>query len=168
MSLVIYDFLIPAALLISLFLSWKNINARFMILCFMFVEAINLLFSSWALTMPIGYYIWSIAMSGVFLVFVLGRRYWAYKLKAFKFFNDAYENHAYTIQETLLVFLFTLSIINNFIAFVEVYLYWVDTISNAYYKLHIRDIVQKAIFFIAAFVCFSFGLKHSKKDLKTC
>jgi len=166
MNLVFFDFLIPTALIISLFLSWRNINARFMILCFIFVEAINFLSLSWALTMPIGYYVWSMAMSGVFLVFVLGRRFWAYKLRAFTFFNDAYVNHTYTIQETALVLLFTLSILNNFITFAEVYLYFIDLISNAYYKLHIRDFVQNVIFVIAAFVCVSFGLKSSKKDLK--
>ena len=110
MSLAYFDFLIPIALLISLLLSWRNINARFMILCFIFVEVINYLSLSWALSMPIGYYLWSMAMSGVFLIFVLGRRFWAYKLRAFTFFHDAYENHVYTIQETALVLLFTLSI----------------------------------------------------------
>jgi hypothetical protein len=116
------------------------------------------------MTKPIGFYAWSMSMTGIFLIFVFGRRYWAYKFENIKFFSDAYEQHRYTPQEAGLVIISLVCIISNFITLVEVYLYWIDWLDNAYYKLYIRDSLQKLAIVLTSLIYLSFGIKTLRKE----
>lgn len=154
-------------MVISLCISWNDNNARFLILSFLFVEAISLLTLDWAMTKPIGYYAWCMLMSLIFIVFVFGRRYWAYKLQRIDFFANAFDKHRYTKQETTLVLIFSLSFIINLVTLIEVYLYYVDVIDNAFIKLYFRDYAQSVLFILAAFVCLSFAMRFSTTGSET-
>ncbi|KZN64934.1 hypothetical protein N473_12920 [Pseudoalteromonas luteoviolacea CPMOR-1] len=156
-----FNVVLPVALFLALFISWSNINARFLILIYGFVEVINLLSLDWAMSMPIGYYAWCMFMNVLFLVFVFGRRYWAYKLSYFSFFDKAFDEHKYSLQETTLVLLFSLSFLINFITLVEVYLYYIGWFNNAYIKLYVRDLVQTVLHIMASIVCITFALRFS-------
>ncbi|MBQ4840112.1 hypothetical protein [Pseudoalteromonas luteoviolacea] len=156
-----FNILLPAALLISLFISWDNINARLLISIFLAVEVLGLLTIEWAMNMPIGYYAWCMFMNGLFLTFVIGRRYWCYKLQRFDFFAKAFDEHRYSLQEAALTGLFILSTLINFITLVEVYLYYIDWISNAYFKLYVRDLVQTSLHVLASMACVAFALRFT-------
>jgi hypothetical protein len=164
MSFHFLDFFVPVSCLIALSLSWKDVNARYMSACYLLSSVICLLTLNWALTKPIGFYAWSMLMTGIFLVFVFGRRYWAYKFENIKFFSDAYEQHRYTPQEAGLVIISLVCIISNFITLVEVYLYWIDWLDNAYYKLYIRDSLQKLAIVLTSLIYLSFGIKTLRKQ----
>ena len=167
MSLYYLNFLIPIVLVISLFLSWKNNNARFLILSYMFVEVLSLTTYSWAKLMPIGFYLWSMCISLTFLIFVFGRRFWAYKLRGINFFSSAYENHSYTIQEVSLVIMFSLSAIINLVTYIEVYFYSIYWLDSAYIKLFVRDYAVSLINIVAALICLSYVIKIKSMSLRT-
>lgn len=169
MSSYLLDYLIPFTLVISLFLSWKDINARFLVLTFLFVEFISLSTVEWALEMPMGFYAWSMLIYSTFLTFVFGRRFWASKLSSISLFNQIYDNHRYTPQEAILVIIFGFSVVINLVTLIEVYLYKIYFIDNAYFKLYVRDNLQHFLLFLAAFLCLSFGVKvfSSKSKLST-
>lgn len=167
MTLYYLNFLIPIVLAISLLLSWKDVNARFMILSYAFVEVISLMTYNWAIKMEVGYYLWSMGISLIFLIFVLGRRYWAFKLSSIEFFSEAYEKHRYSIQEAALVTLFLISAIVNLITFIEAYAYVEHWSDSLYVKRHIRDYVQSGANILAALICVSFALNSSKNNLKS-
>lgn len=159
MSFHYLDFLVPVTCLITLILSWKDINARYMSICYLLASAICLATLNWAMTKPIGFYAWSMSMHALFLVFVFGRRYWAYKFERIKFFSDAYEHHKYTSQEACLVIISLICIISNFVTLVEVYLYWIDWLDQAYYKTYVRDLLQKITIVFTSLVYLSFAIK---------
>lgn len=166
MSFHFLDLLIPISCAITLCLAWKDINARYMVVCCLLSSIVCLLSLNWAMTKPIGFYAWSMAMSGLFLVFVFGRRYWALKFGYIKFFSEAYDQHRYTPQEAILVAVSVICIVSNFITLVEVYLYWKYWFDNAYYKLYVRDNLQKFMIILSSLVYLSYGFKVSmKKEL---
>lgn len=167
MSLYYLNFLIPIVLVISLFLSWKNINARFLILSYMFVEVLSLTTYSLAKSMPIGFYLWSMFISLIFLIFVFGRRFWAFKLSRFGFFKLAYEQHKYSVQEAALVFIFSISVLINLITFFEVYFYSMYWIDNAYIKLYVRDYAHSIVNIVAAIVCLSYSFKSVQNSYRS-
>jgi hypothetical protein len=158
------DFLGPIVCLISLVVAWKDINARYMLFCCLLGSAVSLLTLEWAMTKPILFYAWSMSMSAIFLILLFGRRYWAYKFDRLQFFSEAYEQHRYTPQEVILVVISFVCIISNFITLVEVYLYWIYWLDNAYYKLYVRDFLQKFMIILSCIVCFSFVFKTSRKQ----
>jgi hypothetical protein len=149
---------------ISLIAAWKDINARYMLTCCLLSATVGLLTLQWAMTKPILFYLWSMSISGLFVIFVFGRRYWAYKFQRVSFFKEAYEQHRYTPQEAILLIISFICILSNFITFVEVYFYWIDWLENAYYKLYVRDSLQKIMMILASVVCFSFVFKIKRKS----
>lgn len=161
MSPLIFDYLIPASLIFASLLCWKDINARFLILSYSFVTVIDISTYDFARTMPIGFYLWSLSMSVLFLVFVFGRRFWAYKFSTIKFFADAYKHHRYTVQETALVLIALFCILNNLIAFLEVYFYSIYWVDEMLYKMNFRDTLQRIMLVLSALTCFSFAIKTS-------
>ncbi|TMO57109.1 hypothetical protein [Pseudoalteromonas phenolica] len=165
MTLYYLNFLIPIVLAISLLLSWKDVNARFMILSYAFVEVISLSTYGWAKGMQVGFYLWSMGISIVFLICVFGRRYWAFHLSSIKFFSEAYEQHRYSIQETALVLLFLLCAAVNLITFIEVYAYTEYWIDNLFIKENVRDFVQSSVNILAALICLSFVVKSSNRNV---
>lgn len=167
MTLYYLNFLIPIVLAISLLLSWKDVNARFMILSYAFVEVISITTFEWAMTMKIGFYLWSAAISAIFLLCVFGRRYWAFRLSSIQFFSDAYKHHRYSLQETALVLLFLFSAVVNIITFFEVFAYSQYMINTLYVKENIRDFVQLSVNILAAIICLSFAIKSSKRSLNS-
>lgn len=164
MSFHFLDWLGLIVCFISLIATWKDINARYMLICTILSSLVGLLTMEWAMTKPILFYIWSMSISGLFVVFVFGRRYWAYKFQKVSFFTEAYEHHRYTPQEVILLIISFICIVSNFITFIEVYLYWIDWLENAYYKLYVRDFLQKMMVILASVVCFSFVFKTKRKS----
>ncbi|GMM82983.1 hypothetical protein [Pseudoalteromonas sp. MTN2-4] len=160
------DWLGPIVCLFTLALTWKDINIRYLLLCCLLSSVIGLSTLSWAMTKPILFYLWSMSMSGLFFIFVFGRRYWAYKFQKISFFTKAYEQHRYTLQEATLLIVSLICIFSNFITFIEVYLYWIDWLDNAYYKLYVRDFLQKFMIVISTLVCFSLVFKSNRKYIK--
>ena len=158
------DLLGPIVCLVSLVATWKDINARYMLFCTLLSSLIGLLTLEWAMTKPILFYMWSMSISSLFVVFVFGRRYWAYKFQRVRFFTEAYEKHRYTPQEAILLMISFICILSNFITFIEVYLYWINWLENAYYKLYVRDSLQKLMMILASVVCFSFVFKIKRKS----
>jgi len=147
----------------GLFVTWKDINVRYIFFCCIFVSVLSLLTLQWALTKPILFYVWSMSMSALFLVLLLGRRYWAFKFEKIRFFSVAYEEHRYTPQEITLVIISIICVLSNLITFLEVYLYWIDWIENAYFKLYVRDYLQKFMSILSVLVCFTLVFKTSRK-----
>ena len=103
------------------------------------------------------------SMSAVFLVLLLGRRYWAFKFEKINFFSVAYEEHRYTPHEITLVIISIICVLSNLVTFIEVYLYWIDWIENAYFKLYVRDYLQKFMSILSVLVCFTLVFKTSRK-----
>ncbi|TMN89504.1 hypothetical protein CWB72_10740 [Pseudoalteromonas phenolica] len=161
MSAALFDYLIPITFITGLFVCWKDINARFTISCFLIPTTISTMTLSWAMSMPVGFYIWSIVTSGIFLCFVFSRRYLAYKFKQIPFFEDAYKQHTYSVQEAVLILISLVCIFNNTIALVEVCLYLNYWIDNAYYKLYVRDNLQRIMIIMSAVVGFSYAIKKA-------
>jgi hypothetical protein len=155
----IFDYIASALYVFALIFCWKDINARYLILSILSVSLIGFATLDWAFAMPIGFYAWSMGMSGLFIIFMLGRRHLAYRLSHIEFFAQAYKNHTYTVQEALLYIIALICILSNFITFVEVYLYSIYWLDNAYYKLYIRDGLQKLMIILTSFVCLSFTIK---------
>jgi len=161
MSTYLLDYIVPITLIFSLLLAWKDSNARFLILSYCLVSLIGLFTVEWAKTMPIGFYLWNIAMAMLFLIIVFGRRYWAHRFSELSFFSHAYEEHRYTPQEAILVVITLLCIVNNLIAFIEVYLYSIYWLDNAYYKLHLRNSIQNGLLILSCIVCYTFVMKKN-------
>ena len=157
-----FDYFALVCYLFALFFSWKDINARYLILCILASSAVALSTLEWAFSKPIGFYVWSMSMSLLFLLFVFIRRYVAYKFYRIKFFAEAYDKHTYTVQEATLIAISLVCVVNNFVAFVEVYFYWIDWLDNAYYKLYVRDNLQKLMIILTSLVSLSFTIKSWK------
>ncbi|ESP90795.1 hypothetical protein [Pseudoalteromonas luteoviolacea] len=151
-----YSIAVLPVYFIALFISWKNINFRYLISMLIAIELFDS--ATYLHIVPLGsvYYLWGAFVCALFIIPVMGRRLIAGKLESkFAFFKQAKESYHFTKQEGGLLFLYFLTAITFLITFVEISLYKIQLTSGVPFRIHMYGPFHTLISFFELFLVIS-------------
>ncbi|MDK1290060.1 hypothetical protein [Pseudoalteromonas umbrosa] len=151
------DNIIVGALAASLIISWKNIAARWLLMIYFLLEWADLILSDWSRTMPIGFYAWCMLLCVVFAAVIWWRHLIAYRFRQFEFFKQVYLQHKYTQLDKRLIYIFAFTFVVNLVTLIEVYLYSIWVLQDAWFKLNVRDVLHNAAQIAVSLVCLHYA-----------
>lgn len=125
------SFISLPVMLIALFVGWKSINTRCLLIFLVCIEFVDTISIKFAIECGSYYYFWVFLSCWAYIFVVLARRIIVANLKKYnQFFKDVYYNFYFTKQEGALLFIYLSCSIITFIALVEVSLYTSDIIAS--------------------------------------
>ncbi|WP_125560999.1 hypothetical protein [Pseudoalteromonas rubra] len=136
------------ALPLALLLTWKDVNARWLIFTLCALQAIDMIAFPIVINWTQHYYIWCVLLNLVFIIVVIGRKQWAnilFEKTRVKFFNQVIQNYNFTVAECAFLVMYSASIIVNLITWGEVQLYAHKIISTPLFYSYIYTPAQIVI-----------------------
>ncbi|MBQ4878372.1 hypothetical protein J8M21_14255 [Pseudoalteromonas luteoviolacea] len=151
---------------ISLFVSWGNINIRYLISVVLVIDIFDLLTIDFAYSLGNEYYLMALFGSLLFFIPVLGRRLIAAKLSSrIKIFEKIQSQYSFTRQEGGLIFLYILASLINFITYIEASLFTASIITNHPIINSVYGPAISIIHLIEAFLILSLGTRGWRSSL---
>ncbi|ALU43156.1 hypothetical protein [Pseudoalteromonas rubra] len=156
-----------AMILLGLILCWNIATARWFLLTYGLFETFELATLPITLQWTTHYYIADIFVSLMFLIPVVYRRSFAYKLYTWlgsEYFLTVYKRQTLSIQECCILLLLALMCVVNFITWIEILAYKSYLIDSVPFKLYLRDNIMLAIHVILSLALLVFAINAPVRD----
>ena len=124
-----FDFTLMVVSLTCLYVSWHNINLRWLLVNILAVELLNLAFSNYFRQSGEAFFIWAVAVDALFIFLLTFRKYTAYIIAIHKrhalgsLFRKAYFRHALTRNELAVIGVYCLAAAVSIVTGLEGQLY---------------------------------------------
>ncbi|WP_125779352.1 hypothetical protein [Pseudoalteromonas rubra] len=164
----VVDHLHPIFIVLGLVVSWNVPTARWFLISYSFIVLINLSVFPVIIQWNTHYYVAEVVLAIAFMLPVIYRRGLAlliYQKTQNNFFKKVYDKQSLTIQECVVLFIYVIAVVVNFVTWLEVLAYKYDWIQNAYIKLYIRDNVMLAVQLLLCGCLLSYAVKAGSREI---
>lgn len=155
---------------LGLLLSWKSATARWFLISYAVVIIFNLMSYPISSQWKTHYYLFQAGANVVFMLPIVYRRNLAlyiYEKTNIDFYKQVYDKQKLSAQECMIAIVFILAIFVNLVTWCEVMAYKYSWISNAYFKLYLRDNIILCVQLVLCACLLSYARKAESRELRT-
>lgn len=148
----------------ALFISWKNLNCRYLFSLLLLIEILDSSMYDASLTWGHYYYLWGMFVCLTFIIPTLARRLLLKKVYHIDFFKRIYSSYHFGRYEGGLLFIFFSSFILHSISFLEASLYVAYIVDSMLFIEAAFSPVQLFLHITAMYFIISLSLQHRYSD----
>jgi hypothetical protein len=129
------DTVLLLVLMPALFIAWKDVNARWLMLTLLTIQLVDMAIYPLAVTWVHHFYIWCVLLNAIFIFVVLSRRQIALRLyvrSRSPFLKSVIRNHTMTTLECALLLMYVCGSFVSGLVWIEIQLYSFKVISTPY------------------------------------